>query len=278
MAFRLNDSATDPRPLPPAANGPLAFPYPSPPHIPASMTRSQLVRLFGASVAAATLVACARTDAAPASPPGGSASGEVSTSVRSTAGMSAGLTDSVSAAADRGRIRGSASAPVWFIEISDFQCPFCKQWHDASFAAIDREYVQTGKVRLAYLNFPLSSIHPNARAAAEAAMCASVQDRFWPLHESLFATQNVWEAQANPLPTFDSLAVAAGVNAPAWRSCMSSHATAKLIDADRDRSASSGVQSTPTFFVGSRKLEGAYPLEAFRMAIDSALATAKAGR
>jgi len=183
-----------------------------------------------------------------------------------------GLTDSVSSAADQGRIRGSASAPVWFIEVSDFQCPFCKQWHDASFAAIDSEYVKTGKVRMAYLNYPLSSIHPNARAAAEAAMCASVQGKFWQLHESLFDTQARWEGQPNPLPTFDSLAVAAGVNPKAWRDCMSTHATAKIIDADHDRSRSAGVGSTPTFFIGDRKLEGAYPTDSFRVAIDSALA------
>jgi protein-disulfide isomerase len=184
----------------------------------------------------------------------------------------------VSTAADRGRIRGAESAPVWLVEVSDFQCPFCKQWHDQSFAAIDREYVQTGKVRLAYLNYPLSSIHKNARAAAEAAMCASVQNKFWELHESLFATQERWAEVDNPVPTFDSLAVAAGVAAPAWRQCMASHATAPLIDADRDRSSRSGVGSTPTFFVGDRLLAGAYPVDSFRVAIDAAIAKARAGK
>lgn len=238
------------------------------------MTRSSLATLLGAAAVSFALSACARTEAVPAATATGASGGEVAAAATAQA-MTPGLTDSVSAAADRGRIRGSASAPIWFIEISDFQCPFCKEWHDASFAAIDREYVQTGKVRLAYLNYPLSSIHPNARAAAEAAMCASVQDKFWPLHESLFATQSKWEAQSNPVPTFDSLAIAGGVNAPAWRSCMSTHATAKLIDADHDRSASAGVRSTPTFFVGDRRLEGAYPVDSFRVAIDAALARAK---
>lgn len=238
------------------------------------MSPIPFARLLGAAGVAILIAACARTEAVPAGSAAGTSAGEVTAAPAAASGMSSGLTDSVSAAADRGRIRGSATAPVWFIEVSDFQCPFCKQWHDASFAAIDREYVQTGKVRLAYLNYPLSSIHPNARAAAEAAMCASVQNRFWPLHESLFATQQVWEKQANPVPTFDSLAVASGVDAAAWRSCMTSHATARLIDADHDRSASAGVGSTPTFFVGDRKLEGAYPLDSFRVAIDAALAKA----
>ncbi|NUR34525.1 MAG: thioredoxin domain-containing protein, partial [Gemmatimonadaceae bacterium] len=71
---------------------------------------------------------------------------------------------------------------------------------------------------------------------------------------------------------------AAGVSAPAWRQCMSSHATAPLIDADRDRTASAGVRSTPTFFVGDRLLAGAYPVDSFRVVIDAALAKARGGK
>jgi protein-disulfide isomerase len=227
------------------------------------------VRFLGTLLAASSIAACARSEATPASQ---------TASTGAVATRAGKLTDSVSTAADRGRIRGAESAPVWLVEVSDFQCPFCKQWHDQSFAAIDREYVQTGKVRLAYLNYPLSSIHKNARAAAEAAMCASVQNKFWELHESLFATQERWAEVENPAPTFDSLAVAARVAAPAWRQCMASHATAPLIDADRDRSSRSGVGSTPTFFVGDRLLAGAYPVDSFRVAIEAAIAKARAGK
>jgi len=235
------------------------------------MTRSSLALLLGAAVVLST--GCARTEAVPAANAGATASaaGDVKQTASASTGMS-GLTDSVSAAADRGRILGSADAPVWFIEVSDFQCPFCKQWHDASFTAIDNEYVKTGKVRMAYLNYPLTSIHPNAQAAAEAAMCASVQDKFWQMHESLFATQGRWESRPDPMPTFDSLAVAAGAEPKAWRECMNTHATAKLIEADHDRSRGAGVRSTPTFFIGDRKLEGAYPTDSFRVALDSAIA------
>jgi protein-disulfide isomerase len=189
---------------------------------------------------------------------------------------STGLNDSVSTTADKARIRGAESAQVWLVEISDFQCPFCKEWHDKSFAIIDKEYVKTGKVRLAYLNFPLARIHPNAQAAAEAAMCAGVQGKFWELHASLFETQTKWAASKAPIVTFDSLARAAGVEPKAWNNCMTTHATAKLIEADRDRSTKAGVESTPTFFVGDRALAGAYPVDTFRVAIDQALAKAKA--
>jgi protein-disulfide isomerase len=232
-------------------------------------------RLLLAGGLATASFACARSEATPIRAGVTATAGSAASA--STAGTTSGLTDSVSTAADRGRIRGAAAASVWLIEVSDFQCPYCKMWHDDSYAALDREYVQPGKVRLAYLNYPLE-MHRNARAAAEAAMCGAVQGRFWELHESLFATQKTWEAQSDPMPTFDSLAVAAGAQPAAWRSCMSTHATAKLIDADRDRSARAGVQSTPTFFVGDRKIEGAYPVDSFRVALDAALARQGAKR
>lgn len=175
--------------------------------------------------------------------------------------------------ADAGRIQGSPSAKVWLIEASDFQCPFCKEWHDESYDAIVKEYVSTGKVRLAFLNDPLS-MHQYSMQAAEAAMCASVQNKFWPMHQALFATQHQWEVLRDPAPYFDSLAVKAGVNAADWRTCVSTHATRPLIDADKDRLRRSGVEATPTFFIGSVKLEGVQPIATMRKALDDALAKA----
>ncbi len=234
------------------------------------MPRIASFRRLGAIVLLAAAGACSRTDAAPVSQQVSASGGDVS--------ATAAPTDPISTLADRGRIRGAASAPIWLVEISDFQCPYCKRWHDESFAALDKEYVQTGKVRLAYLNFPIPSLHPNARAASEAAMCASVQGKFWELHESLFNTQAKWAGQANPMPTFDSLATAAGADAAKWRSCMAAHSTIALIDADQQRSKGNGVQSTPTFYIGDERREGAYPVDSFRVAIDRQLAKARGGR
>jgi protein-disulfide isomerase len=192
---------------------------------------------------------------------------------RTARGAMRAAPDSLLTKADAGRIQGSPSAKVWLIEASDFQCPFCKQWHDASYATIIKEYVNTGKVRFAFLNLPLS-MHQHSMQAAEAAMCASVQGRFWPMHEALFKTQQQWEVLPNPGAFYDSLAVKAGVDAAQWRSCVSTHAVRPLIDADRSRLQMSGVDATPTFFVGSTKLEGAQPIEALRKALDAALAKA----
>ena len=231
-------------------------------------TRARLLPLLATILAAA----CSRSETPSAQ------ARQVATAQGDVAPAHAVLTDSdtsVSARADRGRIRGAETAPVWLVEISDFQCPFCKQWHDETFAKIDQEYVKTGKVRMAYLNFPLSRIHKNAQIAAEAAMCAGAQGKFWELHNSLFQTQSRWAESKTPIVLFDSLARAGGVELKAWDRCMTSHATAKLIEADRERSSKAGVESTPTFFVGDRALAGAYPVDTFRVAIEQALAKLK---
>lgn len=182
-------------------------------------------------------------------------------------------TDSISVRADRGRIQGSASATVWFVESSDFQCPYCKVWHDSTYPNIVRDYVSAGKLRMAYINYPLN-IHPNSKPAAEAAMCASVQGKFWPMHDSLFATQERWASLRDASPVYDSLATSLGLNMSEWRDCVSKHLSMPLIQADAERSQRAGAQSTPTFFVGDQVVEGAKPYSVFRDAIERALAKA----
>jgi protein-disulfide isomerase len=179
--------------------------------------------------------------------------------------------DSISAKADRGRIRGNSKASLWIVEASDFQCPYCKMWHDSTYAPLVRDYVATGKAQLAYLNFPLSQ-HQNALPAAEAAMCASVQDKFWPMHDSLFSSQERWEVLQNAMPLFDSTAAHIGVSMPAWRECVSKHLTRPLIEADYERSRTAGVKSTPTFFVGEQLVAGFQPYSFFRQVVEAQLA------
>ena len=175
--------------------------------------------------------------------------------------------------ADHARIEGSASAPVWVIEVSDFQCPYCRQFHDESYGELKRAYVDSGKVRLAYVNFPLS-MHKNAFAASESAMCAAAQNKFWEMHDALFTTQRSWENLPSPQKMFDSLAVAQGVELPAFQKCVSGHLMKPMIEADIDRATKQGVESTPTFLIGGMMVTGAQPIANFRRAIDSALVLA----
>jgi protein-disulfide isomerase len=107
-------------------------------------------------------------------------------------------------------------------------------------------------------------------------MCAGVQGKFWEMQDRVFSTQARWASLENAAPVFDSLAASAGVDAKRMRACVDAHQTQRLIQADYDRSAAAGVNSTPTFIIGDQTVEGAQPIEAFRQVLDSALAkTAK---
>src|SRR5438105_7757478 len=107
-----------------------------------------------------------------ATPATASSNGVLATPSASSGGPRDSLTDR----ADRGRIMGDSTATAWLVIASDFQCPFCKRWHDDAFPPLVRDYVRTKRLRVAYLNFPLSQ-HQHAMPAAEAAMCASAQGK-----------------------------------------------------------------------------------------------------
>ena len=156
---------------------------------------------------------------------------------------------------------------------SDFQCPYCKMWHDSSDLTIRREYIDNGKVRLAFVNFPIPS-HQNAIPAAEYAMCAAAQDKFWQMHDALFAAQEKWVPLSEPGPALEQVAASVGVDMTSLRSCVSSHKMRPLIEADREKASRAGVRATPSFFIGTQLLEGVQPAEELRKALDAALASA----
>jgi len=220
-------------------------------------------------LAATTLVvACSRSDAASSDAAKKPAPAPATTTADATPAGSAAQ-DTISSRADSGRVMGKASAPIWVIEASDFQCPFCKDWHDKEFQKLVDGYVKTGKIRLAFLNMPLG-MHQHAVVAAEAAMCASAQGKFWQMHDALFASQKEWEAVQDPSAIFASLAGKTGVNVATWQKCVKDHLTLPMIQADRERVVSAHVNSTPTFFVGDQILPGSDAR--LGPAIDSALA------
>jgi protein-disulfide isomerase len=179
--------------------------------------------------------------------------------------------------ADLGRVRGQSDAPVWIVVMSDFQCPFCKRWHEETAPALERNYVRTGKARIAYLNFPINT-HRNAQPAHELAMCAAEQDRFWSVADELFATQNEWKSLLDPMPFFDALAAGLPLEHARLRACLASGQTRALIRSDHERSVRIGVGSTPSFLIGGTPLIGAQPYEVFAAAIDAALRAAQQRR
>lgn len=178
------------------------------------------------------------------------------------------------------RSKGSAKAPVTVYEMSDFQCPYCRQFALETFPGLERDYIKTGKVRWVFINFPLTSVHAHASAAAELALCAGKQQAFWPVHDLLFAHQESWAPLKEAGPFFVSLADSASLSKPALLTCLESPDTRNSVRADAEGAARSGATSTPTFYIEGGLLEGAQPLNVFRQVLDSvySVKTGRTGR
>jgi len=174
-------------------------------------------------------------------------------------------------AADRARTKGSADAPLRIVEVSDFECPFCAQFHRETWPTIDSLYVRGGLVRYLWISFP-NSRHARAWPAVEAAYCAGAAGRFWQMHAILFETQEVWTEHENPHERFLEYGERAGVEPESFAACLREDQPAPLQVSDYDSALRSGITSTPFFVVGdSLAIQGAVSADRFRAAVDSVL-------
>ncbi len=167
-------------------------------------------------------------------------------------------------------VRGNPDAPLTIVEYSDFQCPFCSRFAQQTLPALLEEYINTGKAKLVYKDFPLDSIHPQAHMAAEATRCVrelAGEDAYWQMHDKLFASQQEWSGQSNAAAIFAGFAQEAGAEKAAFEECLNSGRHAAAVDADFQEGLSFGVQGTPTFFINGQIFVGAQPLQNFRQAI-----------
>ena len=147
------------------------------------------------------------------------------------------------------RAKGSESAGVVVFEIADFQCPYCARFAAEIAPELDARYVEPGRVQWVFVNLPLHT-HPRAWHAAEAALCAGVAgDRFWAMHDRLFASQESWGGADDPAPMFARYASEIGVPADAFRACTAGDQVASLIIQDLGSAVSAGVTGTPTFII-----------------------------
>jgi len=174
------------------------------------------------------------------------------------------------------RTRGAATAPVTIYEMSDFQCPWCARFFRETMPALDSEYIRTGKVRLIFVNLPLP-MHPNAGPAAELAMCAARQGKFWPMHDALYRNQERWADLREPGTYFLGLADSIGADRDAIAQCVRTGAMRELVQRDAEGAARSGARSTPSFYIEGGILPGAQPITVFREILDSII-TAKQQR
>ena len=167
---------------------------------------------------------------------------------------------------------GNPEASLVVIEVSDFQCPFCERHTLETQPAIDEAYVDTGRVMWVFKHLPLA-IHPQAQDAAVAAECAGDQQAFWPMHDLLFETVDLWGVD-EPEPVLIDLASQLGLDTGAFEGCLDSREALERVLSDLN-DVSGVIGSTPTFIVvsGGRAgvIQGAQPFEAFQAAFDQVL-------
>jgi len=160
---------------------------------------------------------------------------------------------------------GPADAPITIVEFSDFQCPYCGRFYQQTYQPLLDAY--PGKIRFVYRHLPLTSIHPNAMPAAEAAMCANEQGMFWEFHNALFADQTSLGQDF-----YLQIAQNLGLDMTAFQDCLTTEKYSAEIQKDSDFALNLGVNSTPTFFINGLAVVGAQPLDVFKQVIDKELA------
>jgi len=164
---------------------------------------------------------------------------------------------------------GKDSAKLVMIEFSDFQCPFCARFRQETFDAIKRDYIDTGKIKFVYRDFPLG-FHQYAEKAAEAAECAKEQDKFWEYHDKLYSSQDEWGATG--ITGFKKYAEELGLDSGKFNNCLDTGKYREEVAKDLADGSRAGIGGTPGFVIGKTLVSGAQPYAAFRAAIEAELA------
>jgi protein-disulfide isomerase len=169
-------------------------------------------------------------------------------------------------------IRGNRTAKIAVVEFSDFECPYCASFATRTLPALQKEFVDSGRVVFAYRHFPLDQIHTRARRAAQVTDCAGEQARFWEMHDRIFANPRQLSEKA-----FSEHAVALGLDTGRFGACLARSAP-ENISSDVALATRLGVTGTPTFFVGvvesdgqvvvRKRIGGAQSIQAFRQVIE----------
>lgn len=172
-------------------------------------------------------------------------------------------------------IMGDPDAPVTIVEYSDYQCPFCARHFQETMPQLVKTYVDTGKARYVFKDFPLTSIHPEAPVAHEAARCAREiggDEAYWDMHDRLFESQEKWAGNPQHAALFKTFAADLGLDSAVFDECLVSGRYASAIQADVQEGAGFGVTGTPAFYINGQPLSGAQPYGVFVQVIDALLA------
>ncbi len=179
--------------------------------------------------------------------------------------------DSTSLIRDTSHTVGPKDAKVTIVEFGDYQCPGCGAVEPVVEKIID-EYAKTDKIRFAFRNFPIASIHPNAEGAANAAEAAGGQGKFWEMHNKIYANQDQWSQQNNAKPIFQQYAKDLGLDVDKFNSDYDQKNYGAVISTDYDDGTKAGVNSTPTFFINGEKKANVFSYDELKKIIDDLLA------
>ncbi len=165
------------------------------------------------------------------------------------------------------RALGKDDAPVTVVEYASMTCPHCANFHETTYPELKKRYIDTGKVRFIFREYPLDM---TAAAASMLARCAD-QEKFFPLIETLFHRQRDWAVQ-NPLPPLLAIAKQVGFTEQKFNECLSDQKMLDALEAERTRASDKlGVNSTPTIFVNGKVLRGGMSIEDLAKIIDPLL-------
>ncbi|HJU90642.1 MAG TPA: thioredoxin domain-containing protein [Gemmatimonadaceae bacterium] len=177
-----------------------------------------------------------------------------------------------------GYLKGNPNAPVQILEFADFECPACAQFATITEPDVRTRLIETGIANLRFFDYPLAQ-HRNSLAAHNAAACAAEQEKFWEMHDKLFAGQGDWSmgATSNPKRIFSRYANEIGLDGNRWEECYDSRRHEARIRANAQEGNRRQIQSTPTFVVGRRMAPGAISYDELKRLVDSARVEASRG-
>jgi parallel beta-helix repeat protein len=170
----------------------------------------------------------------------------------------------------RSPMKGSPDAPVTIVEFADFMCRYCARFATETLPKIEEEYIKTGKVRFVFRNFPF--LGKGSTRAAEAALCAHEQRRFWDYHDRLFADSLERGREVFSPENLKALAAELGLDTERFNKCVDTRKYADMVQEDLEEGRRLEVTGVPTFFINDRKVVGAQPYEVFQRIIEEELA------
>jgi len=166
--------------------------------------------------------------------------------------------------------KGNASAPIWIVELADFGCGYCAKFARETMPVLDSLYTRKGQVYWRFVPFVLG-MFPNAREAAEGAVCASREGRFWEMHDRLYENRKAWMSAKNPKAVVARLAAESGVNPKTYAACASSKSATEEVARNTALARTLNVRGTPTFVINGEIVPGALPTDVFVKGLDAVL-------